>query len=320
MTKANCLLIKAVAALIAVGASSVYSEEPATESSGTLCQVPLIVGKVFLPDSTEEGARGKPTERLDMEIKYEPGDDVLACLLGAKTAGWTAGYEFLPAHDLKKGEKPRDIVPTLKSDSDVFVLLRVSTRTPDFGSGPIISVMADAALYRKDTMESIESAGFLNLQKADPKQVNGSKVNGEYWTQTVASLFASEFDKEFLSKMQSALDGKKIREEVSDLKESASGTIAPSITVLQGSDERPPKLKIDTNKAGLTAEAYLVSGDEKVFRKWFVGSAGNIDADMEPGDYALYVRIKQEGSTSSQTKAQCTFKAENKKQYMFTIE
>jgi len=249
-------LVAVVAVVLFVGANIGCSAEPAGSKGGdTVRKVPLIIGRVFLPDFTEEGAHGKPTERVAIETEYEPGDDVAACLIGAKLAGWAAGYEFLPVYELKKGEKARDIVSKLKTDSDVFVLVRVSTRTPNFGSGAMITVMGDAALYRKETMAPIESAGFVGVEKIDPKEIKGDKVHGEYWIKTVASQFASNFDHKFLVKMQTALDGKRIRQEVSDVQASASGTLSPAIENLPGGDKRAPELEIKMAKGEVLSKA-----------------------------------------------------------------
>ena len=312
-----------VVLVVALSANTGCSAESGTqEGSGNLRQVPLIIGRVFLPDFTEEGAHGKPTERLDTATEYEGGDDVGACLMGAKLAGWAAGYEFMPVHDLKKGEKPRDVMATVQTESDVFVLVRVSTRTGDFGSGTaMITVFGDATLYRRETMSPIVSAGFLGLERIDPKEIKGDKVHGEYWIKTVASQFARNFDEKFLAKMQAALDGKRILEEVAALQASAGGTIgSPTIEVLPGGDERAPALKISMAKAGLTAEAYLVSNDGKLCRKWLVGGAGEVDVVLKPGNYSLYVKTIPEEEASSHQVSHGKFKVEYKKRYTFNIQ
>jgi len=309
--------------VVALPANTGCSAESGTqEGSRNLRQVPLIIGRVRLPEFTEEGARGKPTERLDMATEYEAGDDVGACLIGAKLAGWAAGYEFMPVHVLKKGEKPRDVMATVQTESDVFVLVRVNAWTFTLGPGTeTIFVFGDVALYRRETMSPIASAGFLGGEKVDPKEIKGDKVHGEYWIKTVASEFARNFDEKFLAKMQTALDGKRILEEVAALQASAGGAIgSPAIEVLPGGDERDPELKISMAKAGLNAEVYLVSNDGKLCRKWLVGGAGEVDVVLKPGNYSLYVKTIPEEEASSHQVSHGKFKVEYNKRYTFSIQ
>ena len=73
-------------------------------------------------------------------------------------------------------------------------------------------------------------------------------------------------------------------------------------------------------KGGGTAEAYLLSDDKKLCRKWRVGGAGEVDVVIEPGDYTLYVRTRDEEKTTSRRASLCKFKVEYKKRYAFTIQ
>ncbi len=322
MVKKCSGFVLAVAAVVVLSANAGYSAESGTHKGNpNFRQVPLIIESVFLPDFTEEGAFGKPTERLDMATEYEDSDDVAACLIGAKVAGWAAGYEFMPAHALKKGEKPRDVMAALETDSNVFVLVRVSTRTVDLGQAAIITVLGDAALYQKKTMSPIASAGFQGVEKIDPKEIKGDKVRGEYWMKTVASQFARNFDEKFLEKMQTALDGKKLSEEVTALRASPGNMLkGPNVEVLPGGDQRDPELKITSAKADITAMAYLVSSDGKLCRRWFVGGAGEVDVVLKPGSYSLYVKTVAGKKPVSEQVSHAKFTVENKKRYSFGVQ
>jgi hypothetical protein len=179
--------------------------------------------------------------------------------------------------------------------------------------------MADAALYRKATMTPVVSAGFMGVAQVDPKEIKGDQVKGEYWIKTVASQFARNFDDRFLSKMQSALDGKTIRAEVSALQASPGGTLTPLVETLPGSDKRSPELKIGAANAGRTALAYLLSGDGDLCRRWIVGGLGEVDVVLNPGSYSLYVKQTSEKTDSAPRAMQCKLKVEYKKRYMVSI-
>jgi hypothetical protein len=316
MRKANGWLLWLVLVTLILGVSTGCSSESTRPKTGqSLRQVPLVIGKTFLPEFGDD-SKGKPGERLDMVTDYEPDNDVLACIIGAKFAGLAAGYEFTPVQALKKGEKPRDIIASLKTNSDVFVLVRVSSRTADLGSSPMIMIMGDAALYRKDTMAPIESAGFIGGEKADSKEINGNKVQGEYWAKTVSSNFARQFDEKFLTKMQAALDGNKIREEIASVQAASAGALSPTIEDLPGGDKRDPELKIKAANSGTSAFAYLTSDDGKVFRKWLVGSAAEVDVVLQPGNYTLFV-IQRTDKGETTGASMCKLKVEFKKRYTF---
>ena len=88
-------------------------------------------------------------------------------LIGAKLAGWKTGYEFMPIYDLKKGEKAREVIEKISNNADSVLLIRVSTRTADFGNAVVLSVFADTALYQKMDLTPMLNAGFIGMEVID---------------------------------------------------------------------------------------------------------------------------------------------------------
>lgn len=285
-----------------------------------LKEIPLVIGRVFLPDAYESGAFGKPPERLNQKTEFAPADDVTACLTGAKLAGKAAGYEFNPVHILKEGEKPRDVIERIDTKSDMFLLVRVSSRTAGFGKDTGIFVFGDAALYQKATMAPLVDAGFSGIETVDQTQVTNGEVHQEYWDKTVATQFARNFDRKFLSKMQSAIDGQEMMESMDRLSKVVSpGLLSPSVLVLEGGEERKPEFSIMTSDTGTKAVAYLRSEDNNGNRRWTLSKDLEVDVIAVPGKYTLYIEIFPEADSSSARVYHDQVQIEFKKRYIYRL-
>lgn len=283
-------------------------------------EIPLVMGRVLLPDFNERGAHGKPSERLDQNTEFAPADDVTACLTGAKLAGKAAGYEFNPVHILKEGERPRDVIGRMDTKSDLFLLVRVSSRTADFGKDTGIFVFGDAALYQKATMTPIVDAGFSGIEKADQTQITNGEVHEEYWAKTIATQFARNFDRKFLSKMQSAIDSQEITESIDRLSKVISpDLLTPSVFGLEGGEERKPEFSIMTSDTGTKAIAYLRSEDNNGNRRWTISKDHEVDVIAEQGKYTLYIEIFPEAEGSSLRVYCDQIQIEFKKRYIYRL-
>ncbi len=174
---------------------------PGKSTSG-LRQVPLLVQRTHLPDFANEGVRDPPDTRLNVASPWEPDDDTAVAVRGAKQAAQAAGFEFEPVRVLQINEKPRDVVASLSKDSDVFLLVRISTRTAEIRTLSLLSVLADAALYRRADLKPLFSRGFLGVEK-----LQSTEMSREEWTRRAANLFSQEFREEVLPRMQRSQQG-----------------------------------------------------------------------------------------------------------------
>lgn len=316
------LLTAVTGCLLGLTAAAGQSQAPDKDAKprADLRKIPLVVQRVFLPDfAKEETPKDKVIARLDSVTEYEPDADVTAAVTGAKLAGWAAGYEFTPVQALKKGEKPRDVIDKLSKDSDLVLLVRVSTRTANLGDVSIISVFADAALHRKPKLELITNGGLIAAEKIDPKQIKDDKVQGEYWLKMVSSAFARGFDEKVLGKVQNSLDSKEIADAIGRLrKASKPDSLKPSVKDLEGGAERAPQLTITGKKAGVEYTVYLDPKEKNSPRKWLVGGAMQVDTELKPGQYTLYMETPSEKPHESRVYRD-EVRIEFKKRYSYVI-
>ncbi|MEK6259729.1 MAG: hypothetical protein AABP62_14015 [Planctomycetota bacterium] len=310
------LLIVLLAAVIGptvfVNAQQADQPKPDSEVAISHRKIPVIIQRVFLPSTSDDVPAEKVSARLDEASDYEPGDDVAATLIGAKLAGWAAGYEFLPVETVKAKAKPKDILDKTASDANEVLLIRVSTRTSNFGQGSIVFVMADVALLRRPSNEVITQAGFVAAAKIDPAKIEGDKVKADYWLKTVATIFAQEFDRKMLAKVQDIHDRKQIDDAISKLSEKSDVMpISVAVEQLEGTKDRKPELQI---RSDIKGTAYLVPKEKGKARRWSLGGVGDVNVTLDPGDYLLHIDLLSVKSRAS-TLHRSELKVESSKLY-----
>lgn len=279
-----------------------------------LRKIPLIIAREFLPDISDEGDYDTASERLDVVVELEPEGDVPAALIGAKLAGWAAGYEFIPVHCLRVGETPRDAIRKLPDGTDVVLLVRVSMRMFE----DAIFAMADATLYRRPDSGVLLSVGFLGTGLLDGKQISGGRVDGEYWLEAAGKAFAREFDPQVLGKIQHVLQKQEIVDTYVKLQQSANPiALEPSILPLEGGEERSPELHIiaiDGNGV-----VYLEQERESNLRRWLLGPAQEVDVNIKPGVYTILIETWSSEGAGQRRVYRSEMEIDYKKRYSYRI-
>ena len=303
--------------------------ETETSNIPQLRQIPLVVQRVFIPNigigekdisASDSVAMLDNNAMLDIADTVEPDADVIATLIGAKQAGWTAGYEFMPAAEVKKGESPRTVIAKIETQSEYLLLVRVSTRLPDFGHGALIIVMADATLYRRSDLKPVFGRGFIGGGKVDAKEQTGNEVKGEYWMRTVAAAFARNFDQTVLAKMQTVFDRRQIDSEIMKMKQVTNAKpLTASVTDLGGGTNNLPQLNIVMGKAGLQVVAYLESKSGEN-RKWQLGSNQEVDVHVTPGQYTIYTKLCSDQGQDSDRTCRSLLSIQYNKRYSLKVE
>jgi hypothetical protein len=285
-------------------------------------EIPLLVQHVFLPAFGEESEPvDKVISRLDQVTECDPSQlGVAAAVLGAKTAGRTAGYEFTPVYSVVKGEKARDAISKLDTKSDVVMLLRVSSSTANLGNATLINMFADAALYKKTALVPILNAGFMAVERVDPGHVKDNEVDSEYWMQTAATAFVREFDLVVLAKMQESMDGEQIAAGLSKLKQAASQTLKPTSTSLERAATCPPQLCIRAAKPDTQGVVYLLQDSGKSARRWNIGSSAEVDVTVRPGKYAIYGEAWSSGAPNARRAYRADLTVEFNNRYLLNVE
>jgi len=295
------------------------------QEEGSCRSIALVVQEVFLPEFSDETAPdNKVVSRLDAAADFAPADDVLAACMGAVPAGRSAGYEFSPIAPVGKGQTPREVLRKAEGTHEAALLLRVSTRTMATGGAALVAVFADAALFRKSDMSPILNAGFIAMEKIDPKVIlDGKKVPLDYWSTKVARMFGARLDSAVLSKMQAQLEGKQLVTALSAARgASSSGQLHVSTEVLDGTEAREPELAIARCKNLRNATVYLTGASQELPRRWFLGepSSETCDSYLKPGKYTAYAVLPKTNASTAPSVLTCEFEAQGNHRYGISMD
>ena len=332
-------------ALAAPGRIKAEEKNESGEASH-LKRIPLVIKTLSLPRLGSLARPSKdPVLLLDDVVVLET-PDVLAVATGAKVAGWAAGYDFEPLVCLKKGEKAREAVGRLDSDSNVFLLLSVHIPNPWLVEENIglVHIRYDAALYQFHEMNALflclhsqwmalfdvakvksanrnstdDSLERVRVSEGHLSQEKGRYVDRDYWKKITAETFAKFFDEDVLSRIQRALDGDEIARDIVELKAvSTAAPIVPSITALEGGEKKDPELKIAATTVDAQAVAYLEPKQGGLQRKWLTSMG--VDSILEPGEYTIYFDTRTGKEEGRGQVYRQDLRIEYKKRYYFSL-